>query len=68
MLTGKSTVPAGVIVPLPAVSVTVAVHIVVCPSTTGLGEQPTLVEVERSATDNSAWLLPLLALCSESPL
>ena len=42
----KLTVPDGVLTVPPAVSVTVAVHVVDCPSVTVAGEQLTLVEVE----------------------
>jgi len=41
----KLTVPVGVLAPLDAVSVTVAVHVVALPVTTEAGEHPTLVEV-----------------------
>jgi hypothetical protein len=46
----KPTVPLGVLRPLPAVSVTVAVHVDACPTTTSVDEQLTLVEVERVVT------------------
>jgi hypothetical protein len=39
------TVPVGVVWPLVAVSVTVAVHVDGCPTATVAGEQATLVEV-----------------------
>jgi hypothetical protein len=56
----KNTFPVGLSAPLPAVSETTAVHVAGCPTATGLGEQPTLVEVERASTV-TCWL-PLLAL------
>ncbi len=41
----KLTVPVGVLAPLVAVSVTVAVHDVALPAAADVGEQPTMVEV-----------------------
>jgi hypothetical protein len=56
----KNTFPVGVIAPLPAVSETTTVHVDGCPTATLLGEQLTLVELERASTA-TCWL-PLLAL------
>jgi hypothetical protein len=44
----KLTVPVGVVAPLVAVSVTVAVHDVALPTTTDVGEHATLVDVEST--------------------
>jgi len=46
----KLTVPLGVLTVPPVVSVTVAVHVEACPTSTSVGEQLTLVEVERTTT------------------
>jgi hypothetical protein len=61
----NATVPAGVLTPLVAVSVTVAVHVVELPVTTDAGVQATLVEVGEM--DVIAGDLPLLAPCAPSP-
>src|SRR4051794_16202248 len=56
-----ATVPVGVIlVPDASVSLTVAVHVLVSPCSTGLGEQATAVEVGWAATVSDAD--PLLAV------
>ena len=47
----KLTGPVGVLGVPPSVSLTIAVHVDDCPTTTMLGEQLTLVEVERTATE-----------------
>ena len=66
-LTAKLTVPSGgVAVPL-AVSVTVAVQVVGCPTTTDDGEQLTVVPVERFAVTVTV-VVPELPECVESPL
>jgi hypothetical protein len=44
----KLTVPVGVLAPLEAVSVTIAVHVTSPLVTTGEAEQPTLVDVEST--------------------
>jgi hypothetical protein len=46
-LESNPTVPPGVLVTPDSVSVTVAVHVVGCPTATGLGEQLTAVDVEN---------------------
>jgi hypothetical protein len=52
----------------PAVSVTVALHVEACPSTTLVGEQLTLVEVERVLTPkNPNPELRMSPACVESP-
>jgi hypothetical protein len=45
----KKAFPVGPIAPVPAVSEIIAVHVVGCPTATLLGEQLTLVEVERAS-------------------
>ena len=58
----KATAPAGVeAVPTPAVSLTKAVQLVACPTTTDAGEQLTVVVVCRRLTVTAA-LEPELVL------
>jgi hypothetical protein len=64
----KLTAPDGVLTVPPAVSVTVAVHVVDCPNITVAGEQLTLVEVERVLTPkNTNPRLRISPACVESP-
>jgi len=63
------TVPVGVVFVPTSVSVTVAVQVVDVPSGTAVGEQLTLVLVERFAvTVTVIVVVPLLPLWSGSPL
>ena len=65
----KPTVPVGVVFVPTSVSVTVAVQVVDVPSGTAVGEQLTLVLVERFAvTVTVTVVVPLLPLWSGSPL
>ncbi len=50
----KLTIPVGVLAPLELVSVTVAVHVLVLPAATELGEQAMLVWVESSCNASTA--------------
>jgi hypothetical protein len=61
----KSTNLVGVIGVPSSMSVTVAVHVVVCPTAAGLGEQPTLVDVMRGDTDTEK--LSALSPWAKSP-
>lgn len=61
----KFTVPVGVLAVPASVSVTVALHNVAVPAATLLGEQLTLVEVERVVTLTG--MLPLLPVWVKSP-
>jgi hypothetical protein len=65
----RLTVPVGVLAPLVAVSVTVAVQVVACPpSSIDAGEQFTLVLVgSTEAVEVSVDDVPLLPACSVSP-
>jgi hypothetical protein len=60
------TVPVGVLTVPADVSVTVATHVVVRPTATGLGEQPTVVLAERGPTLTAS--LPWPSSWVESPL
>jgi hypothetical protein len=51
----KVTVPLGVVWPLPAVSVTVAVHVEGFPTATVPVQQATLVEVGSYGDEKIAW-------------
>jgi hypothetical protein len=62
----KLTVPVGVVVGGVSVSVTVAVQLVDCPTTTDPGVQPTLVLVVRLGGSVTS-VLPLLPACVASP-
>ena len=62
----KLTVPVGVLAPLDAVSVTVAVQVVALPVATDVGEHATCVDV--GSTDVMVEDVPLLVACSLSPL
>jgi hypothetical protein len=66
----KLTVPVGVPGVPASVSVTVAVHVEACPTSTLLGEQLTLVDVERRATTvkNVKPMPTMLPSCFASPL
>jgi hypothetical protein len=67
----KLTVPDGVVAPLDAVSVTVALHTVALSTVTELGEQPTLVDVGSTAGGGDVAVTepdrPLLVLWVLSP-
>ena len=60
------TVPVGVVFVPTSVSVTVAVQVVGCPTTTDDGEQLTPVVVERFAVTVTT-VVPELPRCVESP-
>jgi len=60
------TVPVGVVFVPTSVSVTVAVQVVGCPTTTDDGEQITVVPVERFAVTVTV-VVPELPKCVESP-
>ena len=62
----KLTVPVGVDAVPAAVSLTVAVQVVLAPTGTLVGVQLTLVEVERLATATA--VVPLEVACVLSPL
>ena len=62
----KLTVPVGVVFVPTSVSVTVAVQVVGCPTTTDDGEQLTPVVVERFAVTVTT-VVPELPRCVESP-
>ena len=61
----KLTVPVGVVFVPVSVSVTVAVHVVGCPTATVAGVQLTAVEVERLFTVTV--VVPLDVACAISP-
>jgi len=65
----KLAVPVGVLAVPPSLSVTVAVHSEVSPRSTLVGEQLTLVDVERVVTLKPVKprVLTLLPACLESP-
>jgi hypothetical protein len=61
----KETAPIGVLLSPPELSAMVAVHVACVPVVTGLGEQLTLVEVERLVTVTVS--LPPVGESEESP-
>ena len=63
----KVMVPVGVIGVPGDVSVTVAVHVVDCPSLTVLGEQTTAVELERLLMLKLSWKMPEKLVCTSIP-
>jgi hypothetical protein len=56
------TEPAGVLLPTPLVSATVAVQVDACPTATVLGLHTTVVEVVRRVAVTEPLVAPLLAL------
>jgi hypothetical protein len=62
------TEPVGAVLNPGAASVTVAVHVVPCPTATASGEHPTEVKLVRLAAGATLIAVrPLLPLCSASP-